>query len=68
MLFDIQNVVVLNSQKQEIGSASGKFAIRPVFRAFIDNGEGKVLVLTSPTGEKVSLAMSHGGDLQIECP
>jgi len=65
---DIRGVAVLSSKKEEIESASGENSIRLVLRDFARNGKGKVLVFSSPANEKVSLAMSLGGDLQIECP
>ncbi len=68
MLIDVKSVAVLDSQKQEIGSASGDAAVRLVLKDFAERGEGKVLVFSSPAGEKVSLVMSHGGYLQIEYP
>lgn len=64
---DVKSVVILNSQQEEIGSASGNEAIRLVLKDFAKRGEDKVLVFSSPEDEKVCLAMSHGGDLQIVC-
>jgi len=39
-----------------------------VLKDFAERGEGKVLIFTSTADEGVSLAMSLGGGLQIECP
>lgn len=63
-LIDVKSVVVLNSQKEEIGSASGENAIRLILKDFAKRGGGNILVFLSPADEKVSLAMSLGGDLQ----
>ena len=67
ILMSVTKVELFDAEKRSLGSAEGPEPIRLLLANFATNGAGRVLVCSSPSpkDEKIHLAMSLDGHLQI---